>query len=81
MWLSFWPTSKQAWRKFTEEMKPRFTQFKTSLEMQVEALTILDKEILELLEEKEEVTDEEIANEIEEYHDKDAFGSSFACHN
>ena len=61
------PEVRTCIENFDEDVKPRVIVLKTSLEEQLATLTELDKEILELLEEKEDaVEDEELENEIEE---------------
>ena len=61
------PEVRTCIENFDEDVKPRVIVLKTSLEEQLATLTELDKEILKLLEEKEDaVEDEELENEIEE---------------
>lgn len=61
------PKVRTCIESFDEDVKPRVIVLKTSLEEQLATLTELDKEILELLEEKEDaVEDEELENKIKE---------------
>ena len=53
-------------KKIDKEERVRVVNLKSTLEEQYEAIVVLDRDILDLLSDKEAVTEEEIAAEIEE---------------
>ena len=63
---------------YTEEQHPKAVQLKGTLEEQQDIVRKLDEEILKLLVEVDEVTDDEIAEEVTEAGDLRGHGESLS---